>query len=431
MRLLMMLFLFLGIALAQTGQVYPLRNGMTLVVVPNPHAPVVWSSIWYRVGGLDEPMGQTGISHLLEHMMFKGTKRFGPGVFSARINAQGGMHNAMTTADYTMYYELLPADQLALGFKLEADRMVHLQWDPVVFKKEHQVVLEERRLRVDDRPLALMAERFDALALINTPNQHPVVGWMADVRALTMAQVRQWYQQWYAPNNAVLLVMGDVVPAQVLRLAKQYFEPIPARDLPQRVMSHPVPALGRRAGVFAIKSPVPSVAVAYHVPAQRGVAARWRADALALMAVILDSGQGGRLKALVNTQKIAVSVSASYDPDGRVGGLFAVHAVPTKVTDQDAVISAVLKQLARFKTERVSVRTLERAKAQLMAGWVYQQADAASFMMALGRMAMGGYGVREWDARQARIAHLTPARLQQAAQALFVDEELTVGKLAA
>ena len=429
MRLWMLLLLFLGLSFAQASQVYRLRNGMTLVVVPNPQAPVVFSSVWYRVGGVDEPRGQTGISHLLEHMMFKGTQRFGPGVLSARINAQGGLHNAMTTDDYTMYYERLPADQLALSFKLEADRMVHLQWDPKAVDKEHQVVLEERRLRVDDRPLAVMSERFRALAFINTPNQHPVIGWMADVRALTMAQVKRWYQRWYAPNNAVLLVMGDVVPAQVLRLAKHYFEPIPARDLPQRPVSRPVPPVGRREGVFAIKSQVPWVSVAYHIPAQRG-ADRWRADALALMAAILDSGQGGRLRALINAQQIAVDVHAAYDPDGRVGSLFAVHAVPVDSSHQDAVVASIVKSLARFKTERVSAAVLDRAKAQLMARQVYEQADMSDFLMALGRMEMAGLPFGEWERRQEGIAQITPAQLQQAAQALLIDDELTVGKLA-
>ncbi|RMG55212.1 MAG: insulinase family protein, partial [Gammaproteobacteria bacterium] len=220
-------------AAADPGRIhqYRLRNGMQVIVREDHRAPVVQSMVWYRVGSSFEHSGITGISHVLEHMMFKGTKRYPGGSFSRIISENGGQENAFTSYDYTAYYQYLAADRLEVALKLEADRMRNLTLAEKDFLKEVEVVKEERRLRTEDNPDALTLERFLATAWMNGPYHNPVIGWMTDLDSLTIEDLKDWYRRWYAPNNAILVVVGDVDPTRVLALARRYFGVLPAEPL--------------------------------------------------------------------------------------------------------------------------------------------------------------------------------------------------------
>jgi zinc protease len=213
---------------------HSLANGMRVIVKPDPRAPVAVVMVWYKVGSVDEVNGKTGVAHALEHMMFKGTRAVPAGEFSRIIAAAGGRDNAFTSQDYTGYFEVLQKSHLELAFRLEADRMVNLTLAPEEFAKEIKVVMEERRWRTDDRPRALVYEQLMATALTAHPYRHPVIGWMSDLENMRVEDLRDFYRSWYVPNNAILVVVGDVEPKEVFALAGKHFGTIPARALPER-----------------------------------------------------------------------------------------------------------------------------------------------------------------------------------------------------
>ena len=212
------------IGFAQVSE-YQLDNGLKLLVKPDNRAPVVVSQVWYKVGSSYEHNGITGISHILEHMMFKGTENLGPNEFSRIIAENGGSQNAFTGRDYTAYFQTLEKERLEISFRLEAERMRNLIIDDAEFLKEREVVAEERRMRTDDNPRSLLREAMNAMAFMNSPYHHPVIGWMNDINHYDPEDLREWYQMWYAPNNATVVVVGDVKPDEVYQLAQKYFGP--------------------------------------------------------------------------------------------------------------------------------------------------------------------------------------------------------------
>ena len=208
-----------------------LGNGLKVLVKEDHRSPVAVSQVWYKVGSSYEPGGITGISHMLEHMMFKGTDKHAPGEFSRIIAENGGEENAFTGTDYTAYFQTMEASRLAVSFELEADRMRNLHLLPDELKKELQVVTEERRMRTDDNPQAKMQEHFNAMAYTNSPYKNPVIGWPSDIENYKVEDLQAWYQRWYAPNNATLVVVGDVQPKAVFALAEKYFGPLKPSEL--------------------------------------------------------------------------------------------------------------------------------------------------------------------------------------------------------
>ncbi|MCI3951450.1 MAG: Peptidase M16-like protein, partial [Burkholderiales bacterium] len=243
-----------------------LSNGMRLIVKPDHRAPVVVSMVWYRIGSVDEVNGTTGVAHLLEHMMFKGTKEVPAGEFSRIIAAAGGRENAFTGRDYTGYFQTLHKSQLGLALKLEADRMANLMLSKEEFSKEVRVVMEERRWRTDDRPHALVYERLMATALLAHPYRHPVIGWMSDIEHMRLEDARAFYQTWYAPNNAILVVVGDVGPAEVFTLAEQHFGALTSKTLPARKPQEEPPQLGIKRLTVKAPAELPYVLMAFRVP---------------------------------------------------------------------------------------------------------------------------------------------------------------------
>ena len=311
-----------------------LDNGMKIIVKEDRRAPVVVSMVWYRAGSMDEFNGTTGVAHVLEHMMFKGTHEVPPGEFSRTIARAGGRDNAFTNRDYTAYYQQLHKSQLSLALKLEADRMADLLLSEEEFSKEIRVVMEERRLRTDDQPKSLLYEAFMAAAYQAHPYRTPVVGWMDDLEAMRATDARAWYERWYAPNNATLVVVGDVSAADVFEQAQHYFGAIPAKPMSVRKPQHEPLQLGVKRVTVKAQAELPYVLMGWHVPVLRNVAQDWEPYALWVLSAVLDGNDAARLqRALVRDSRVAVSTGSSYDAVNRGPGMFLLSATPSAGAD--------------------------------------------------------------------------------------------------
>ncbi|HVL00732.1 MAG TPA: pitrilysin family protein, partial [Dongiaceae bacterium] len=291
---------------------HTLDNGLKIIVREDHRAPVMVSQVWYKVGSTYETPGLTGISHVLEHMMFKGTPKVPSGEFSKIVANYGGSENAFTTYDYTGYYQLMSARNLPLSIELEADRMQNALIPDGEFTKELQVVKEERRLRTDDDPNSLAYERFMATAFLSSGYHNPIIGWMHDIDRITAADVRVWYKQWYTPNNAILIVVGDVQAQQVFELAARYFGPIPRREVPKPQVNREVAGLGERRTTVELPAKLPALFVGYNVPGIN-TGDENEVYALRMLAGVLDGGYSARIETdLVRRQQIAASAGAGY-----------------------------------------------------------------------------------------------------------------------
>lgn len=417
-RLLILLGLGL-FCLPALGQVheYNLDNGMKLLVREDHRAPVVVSQIWYKVGASYEHNGITGISHVLEHMMFKGTKKHGPGEFSRIIAENGGRENAFTSKDYTAYFQQLEKSRLAISFELEADRMRNLTLPGDEFDKERQVVMEERKLRTEDNPRALAYEKFNATAFMVSPYRHPTIGWMNDLKNLTVEDLQQWYRQWYAPNNATLVVVGDVEPDEVYRLARKHFGRLPQADVPPLKPRLEPPQKGERRVVVQAPAKLPYLLIGYHVPVLKTVEHEWEAYALEVMTGILSSGRSARLPSrLVRDQQIAAGADAGYDLYSRQDDLFMLSGTPARGHDIAELEQALLDEIEALKNEPVGEDELERIKAQVVAGDVYEKDSMFYQAMQMGILETVGLGWQTMEVYREKINAVTPQQIQQVAR---------------
>ena len=407
-----------------------LSNGMKVIVKEDRRAPVVVSMVWYRAGSMDESTGTTGVAHVLEHMMFKGTRSLGPGEFARTIARAGGRDNAFTNRDYTAYYQQLHKSNLTLALELEADRMADLQLSEAEFAKEIKVVMEERRMRTDDQPRSLLNERLLATAWQAHPYRTPVVGWMNDLENMQVDDARDWYRQWYAPNNATLVVVGDVSAQEVVREAQRCFGPIPARALPVRKpMLEPVQNGLRRA---TLKAPaeLPYLLMAWHVPRLGDVDADRDAYALWTLSALLDGDAAARLpRELVRGSQVAVSASASYDAISRGPSLFVLKASPSPGRTVHDAEAALREQLRRIAQEGVGEDELARVRAQVVAGQVYQLDSMFSQAMQIGALDNAGLPPDSVRTQARRLQEVTAAQVQDVVRRYFVDDNLTVAVL--
>ncbi len=411
-------------------QSYQLHNGLKVLVIENHRAPVVVSQIWYKVGSSYEHAGITGLSHVVEHMMFKGTPKYPAGKFSEIIAQKGGRENAFTGADYTAYFQRIAKQHLALCFKLEADRMHNLLLKKSAFKKEIEVIKEERRMRTDDKPMALTAERLNAAAFANDPYHHPVIGWMEDLNKLTVKDVRKWYKKWYAPNNATLVVDGDVNAADVFRLANKYFGAIPKSSIPRLKPRLEPEQFGLQRLKVEVPAKVPYLVMGYKVPVLMTVKKKWQAYALEVLAGILDGGDSSRLsKNLVRGQQIAASASAGYDMTARYESLFTLSAIPNDGISVHTLEIALRKQVAALQAARVNPQELERVKAQVVASNVYQQDSSFYQAMDVGMLETVGLHWQVKDEYVKDIQAITARQVQQVAKKYLVDTGLTIAVL--
>ncbi len=419
-----------GLAAAAATLERTLDNGLKVIVKPDRRAPVVVSQLWYRVGSMDESYGVTGIAHVVEHMMFKGTPQVPAGEFSRLIAAAGGRENAFTSRDHTVYHHTLPADRLELALRLEADRMRNLTLAEADYVKELQVVMEERRLRTEDNPHALLFEALMATAYQTHPYRHPVIGWMDDLRHLRLEEVRDWYRRWYAPNNATLVVVGDVEPEAVFDLAQRYFGSIPPGELPARKPFGEVVPRGMRQVTVKAPASLPAVYLAWQVPRLADPAQDWEPYALEILLGVLDGHASARLpRALVNEQRLAVAVDAGYDPIARGPALFLVSATAAEATPLDRLIEGLRAEIERLKAQGIDARELARVKAQVVAGQVYEQ-DALFYQaMQIGEWESAGLGHRNRTLRIEKLRQVSAEQVQEVAKRYLTDDRLTIARL--
>ena len=416
-------------AIASTHE-FALKNGLKLIVKEDHRAPVVTSQVWYKVGASYEPTGITGISHVLEHMMFKGTDRYPVGEFSKIISEHGGEENAATGADITVYYETLAAEHLPISLELEADRMQNLQVKQVEFDKEIEVVKEERRLRVDDNPQGLMVERLNAVSYVSSPYQRPIIGWMRDLDVLTVDAVKDWYQQWYAPNNATVVVAGDVKPKAVLALVEHYFGDIPAMDMPTLLPSHDQKPLGERRLDLQLPAQLPSLVMAYNVPTLVSAENKTEAYALEVLNAILDGGRSARLpKQLVREQGIAYQAGASYQLLSRLDGQFLLKAVPTSTHDLEELKAALQSEIEELKTTLVTPKELARVKAQVLAEKFFIEDSIFYQAYIMGTLESVGLSWRDAEGYVESIQSITAEDIKAVAKKYLVSERLTTATL--
>ncbi|WP_296501714.1 pitrilysin family protein [Rhodoferax sp.] len=422
---------------------FTLANGLTVIVKPDRRAPTAVHMLWVRVGSMDEVDGTSGVAHVLEHMMFKGTPTVAPGEFSRRLAALGGRENAFTGKDYTGFYQQIPASRLEDVMKLEADRFANNQWADEEFAKELEVVKEERRMRTEDNPRALMHEAVDATVFVASPYRRPVVGWMSDLQAMTPADAREFYKRWYVPANAVVVVAGDVDAVQVRRLAEKYYGVLPTRAVPLRKPREEPVQLGIRRMDFKAPAEQAYLSLAFKVPALQSLAdspagapvssQASDADALALtvLSAVLDGYSGARLeRALTQGDKrVADSAGAYNGLWGRGPQLFMLEGVPAQGKTAAQVELALREQITRIARDGVTEAELNRVKTQWVASQVYKLDSVFNQARELGSNWVQGLPLDADERLIARLRAVTAAQVKAVAGKYFGDDQLTVAVL--
>jgi zinc protease len=410
---------------------YLLKNGLRVIIKEDHRAPTVAHMVWYKAGSIDEVNGKTGVAHVLEHMMFKGTKNLKPGEFSKKVAEVGGRDNAFTSKDYTAYFQQIEKSHLSKMMALEADRMENLRISPEEFAKEIQVVMEERRLRTDDNSQALVYEQLMAAAYVSSPYRNPIVGWMDDLKSLTYQDALDWYQNWYAPNNAVLIVVGDVVPEEVLALAKKYYENIPSKKIQERKPQNEIQQIGFKKINVKVPAENADIHMAWKVPKLEPKDLEYMEPyALSVLSAILDGHSNSRLnRKLVRDQRIANSVSSSYDLNGRGPQLFSISATPTKNTGIDALEKNIRKILIEVKENGVTDVELNRVKSQLLSSQIYKRDSIFAQAMEIGMSEMEGFSWRDLDKIIANVQRVSSKDIQSVIQKYLIDDQLTIAIL--
>ncbi len=412
---------------------YQLDNGMQVVIKEDHRAPVVVHQVWYRVGGTYEQPGKTGLSHMLEHMMFKGTKTLKPGEFSKIVSQLGGQENAFTSSNYTAYYQVVGTQHLERVMQLESDRMRNLVIIDEEFDKERDVVTEERRWRLEDKPTSKLREQFNAVAFLNSPARNPVIGWMTDIRSYSAQDMRDWYQQWYAPNNATLVVVGDVEPEKVLALAKTYYGKYQPEKIPTLKPQTEIEQEGLRRIELKGATKVPTLQMGFHVPSlvtAKTPEEKQEIYALSMLSSLLDDGESSRLPtSLIREQKIAASASSYYSSADRLPTLFYLSGTPTTGHTVAEVETALLAEIEKLKKEVVSKEELERVWAMSEASYVYSQDSTQSQAMILGSLVSVGLPTNTLDNWIDNLRTVTPEQIQAVAKKYLHRDNLTIATL--
>lgn len=418
-------------ALSNTVHSYTLNNGLTLLVKEDHRSPVVSNQLWYHVGSSYEPHGITGISHVLEHMMFKGTPLHPAGNFSREIAKLGGLENAATSQDFTFYYEEIPTHALEKVLALEADRMAHLTVDKKEFQKEIQVVMEERRMRVDNDPMGSTLEAFNKAAFLSIPYHDPVIGWMKDLRQLNHHHIHNWYTQWYGPNNATLVIVGDVNPHKVYRLVKRYFGSLPSITLPQ-VPKQSFSSFKHSQHMVVHKpAKVPFIVLGFHTPSLPSLKKTSKDPyALEMLSYLLAGSESARLpKILIRERALASAVTANYNPYSRLPDLFTLSAIPKDQGATHALEVAIMKEIEHLKNTPISLEELNRAKAQVIAHSLYEQDSMDAQGILLGSLASVGLSWHEIAHSLKQIQGITSKDIQEVAKKYLHADNLTVATL--
>jgi zinc protease len=411
-------------------QEHTLANGMKVLVKEDHRAPVVVCMVWYRAGSMDEVNGTTGVAHVLEHMMFKGTTNVAPGEFSRIVARAGGRDNAFTSKDSTVYHEQLHKSQLSLALQLEADRMANLLLSEEQFAREIKVVMEERRLRTDDQPKALVYEAFMATAYEVTPYRTPVIGWMTDLESMRVEDARDWHRRWYVPSNATLVVVGDVSAAEVFAEAEKQFGPIASRPLPLRKPQvEPAQRGSRRVWVKA-PAEQPYLLMGWHAPSLRDVEKDWEPYALEMLAAVLAGSDAARLdRELVRESRVAVAANASYDGVNRGPAMFTLDATPAPGKTTQEVEQALRGQIRHIVEQGVTEEELRRVAAQVTASQVFELDSMFSQAREIGALDNAGLPFDSLDLQARKLKEVTAAQVREVARKYLVDDNLTVAEL--
>ena len=429
-------FAFVGLsATSASAQVFDaetftLSNGMQVVAVANHRAPVVSSMVWYKVGAADEEPGKTGLAHMVEHMMFKGTKTVAPGMFSRLVAENGGRDDAFTTADYTAFYQDIAVDRLPEVLRLEADRMTNLSLHEKDFTPEHQVVIEELRMRIDNSPGGKLNEQMNASLFLNAPYHHPVIGWRSEVERFTLADVAAFQKRWYAPNNAILVVSGDITAGQLRPIAEKYFGPLPRRKLPPRIRLDEPPPLAARTVVLRD----PNVHQSnwnrlYLAPSYTSGDTKY-AYALEVLAEILGADSSSRFyRHLAIEQKLASEVWAGYEPESLGLTSFDLFASPNPGVEIDKLAAAIDAEIRDVVEKGVTAEEVERAKTKLHAQVAYARDSYQTGARVIGAALASGSTLNDVQEWPKRIAAITPELVNEAAKAILREQRSVTGTL--
>ncbi len=425
---LLVLFTILGtVSYSQTTE-FILDNGLKILVKEDHRAPVIVTMIGYNVGSADEPGGLTGISHALEHLMFKGTTKYPLGTFSNIIAAKGGQENALTSHDFTFFYEKMASKDLATSLALEADRMHNLLFDEHEFQHEMKVIQEERRMRTNNNPQALTFERFLATAHLTPPYHHPVIGWMNDIKHLTVEDAKQWYQNYYNPNNALLIVVGDVIPKDVFELAKKYFGQLKKGPLIEHRQQQEPPRLGKKITQVLTSSSLSMLIIGVTVPTVNTVTKDSNLDpyALELIAGLLDAGDSGRLTTdLIQRDRIANNINVSYNLYARYQTQFIIAGTPNKSQSLADLKRGILSELTQLKKELVTVNELQRVKTQILAQKTFEKDSLFGQAMEIGVLEINGISKDAQIRYEEQLNRITPLIIQNTAERYFQAKEMT------
>ena len=412
---------------------FELDNGMRVVVIEDHRAPVVMHMVWYRAGAADETPGVSGVAHFLEHLLFKGTKTLEPGEFSATVAANGGRDNAFTSYDYTAYFQRVAADRLELMMQMESDRMVNLQLDEEDILTERDVIIEERNQRTENSPAALMREQLGAAQYLNHRYGVPVIGWRHEMENLSLADALAYYRTYYAPNNAILVVAGDVDPAEVYDLAKTYYGVLPANpDLGPRLRPAEPPQTAARRMVFEdSRVAQPYVRRSYLAP-ERDPGDQARAAALTILAEILGGGTTSFLaeKLQFDTQ-IAVYTGAWYSGTSLDDTSFDLVVVPSDGVSLEDAETAMDQALAAFMETGVDAEQLARIKMQLRAAQIYARDDVESLANRYGQALASGLTIEDVKAWPDVLQAVSEEDILQAAESVFDMKKSVTGWLRA
>jgi zinc protease len=409
---------------------FTLANGMQVVVIPDHRAPVVTHMVWFRVGGSDDPPGLSGAAHLFEHLMFKGTKTVPNGELSRTVARNGGQDNAFTTSDFTAYFERIAKDRLGVVMGLDADRMVNLDLSEENVLTERDVVLEERRLRIESNPEARAQEQLDAALHYSHPYGRPVIGWEAEISTMTRGQAIDFYEHHYAPNNATLIVAGDVTPEDVRKLAEENYGKLQPRMLTPRVNEPLPPRLAEGRLDFAIPGTnLAQLMRFYRVPSY-GKAPKGVPESLDVLAAVLGGGPTSRLyEALVVQKKLAVEAGASYDGRKRGPGELIVYAVPREGVSFDALEKAMDEVIASMSQAVPVVGEFESSKTRLVADHIYQNDNQFLAGQDYGTGLSIGLSIADIEDWPNRIKTVQAAAVKNAAENYLIKTEAVTGRM--
>ncbi|MBI4986761.1 MAG: insulinase family protein [Rhodocyclales bacterium] len=407
-----------------------LSNGLRVIVKEDRRAPTAVHMIWYRAGAMDEHDGNSGLAHALEHMMFKGTQTMAAGEFNRRVAEAGGRDNAFTSQDFTAYFQIVPKRALPQMMALEADRMSNLKITAKEFASEIKVVMEERRMRTEDNPQARVYEALGSVAFQAHPYRRPVIGWMDDLEHMTWQDARDWYKRWYVPNNAYVVVVGDVDHAEVFRLAAKTYGKLKPRALPERKPQNEPQQTGIKRLVVKAPAKLAYLSMAWKVPKLKDVDKDRDPYALEVLAAVLDGHDAARFaRNLVREQKVAQSAGSQYDAMVRGESLFVVGGQPGEGRSAADLEAALRGEIKRIQDEGVADEELARVKVQLVASQVYKRDSMMAQAMEIGGLEAAGYRWQDIDKNIEKLRSVTAAEVQAVAKQYFKDDTLTVAVL--